>query len=311
MESSHHKVVIIGGGPSGLTAAIYTARAQLEPLMIEGIQPGGQLTTTTEVENFPGFADGVDGTELMQNMRRQAEKFGTRFLSESVLAVDFSVRPFKITSESGEITADSVIISTGAQPRMLGLSAEKELTGRGVSVCATCDGFFYRNKDVIVVGGGDAAMEEANFLTRFARSVKVIHRSDQFRASAIMLDRARRNEKISFVTGAVVKDILSGDDGTVNRVKVEMVDRGEIEEIPVDGVFIAIGHKPNTALFKGAIALDEKGYIITAGTRTTVEGVFAAGDVQDSRYRQAVTAAGSGCEAALEAQWYLERIEAV
>ncbi len=306
-------VVIIGGGPSGLTAAIYTARAQLEPLMIEGIQPGGQLTTTTEVENYPGFADGVDGNELMQSMRQQAERFGTEFLSESVVSVDFSNKPFKIKTESQEIEALSVIISTGAQPRMLGLDSEKALTGRGVSVCATCDGFFYRGKDVIVVGGGDAAMEEAIFLTRFASSVKVVHRRDQFRASPIMVQRARDNEKIEFILESALEEILAAESehgGVVDRVKIKNLKSGELSEVPVDGVFIAIGHKPVTSIFAGALELDEKGYIRTTDTRTSIEGVFAAGDVQDSKYRQAVTAAGSGCQAALEAQWYLESLTA-
>lgn len=303
-------VVIIGGGPSGLTAAIYTARAQMKPLMIEGFQPGGQLTTTTEVENYPGFASGVDGNELMQSMREQAERFGTEFLSESVISVDFSSRPFKIKTDSQEIEALSVIISTGAQPRMLGLDSEKALTGRGVSVCATCDGFFYRGKEVIVVGGGDAAMEEAIFLTRFASSVKIVHRRDQFRASPIMVQRARDNDKIEFLLNSTVDEIKANDEGLVDRVVLKNVEDGSSAEHAVDGVFISIGHKPVTGIFADALDLDEKGYILTTDTRTSVEGVFAAGDVQDSKYRQAVTAAGSGCQAALEAQWYIESLEA-
>lgn len=303
-------VVIIGGGPSGLTAAIYTARAQMKPLMIEGFQPGGQLTTTTEVENYPGFASGVDGNELMQSMREQAERFGTEFLSESVISVDFSSRPFKIKTDSQEIEALSVIISTGAQPRMLGLDSEKALTGRGVSVCATCDGFFYRGKEVIVVGGGDAAMEEAIFLTRFASSVKIAHRRDQFRASPIMVQRARDNDKIEFLLNSTVDEIKANDEGLVDRVVLKNVEDGSSAEHAVDGVFISIGHKPVTGIFADALDLDEKGYILTTDTRTSVEGVFAAGDVQDSKYRQAVTAAGSGCQAALEAQWYIESLEA-
>ena len=306
--STARKVVIIGGGPSGLTAAIYSARAQLEPLMIEGILRGGQLTTTTEVENYPGFAEGIDGTLLMTQMRAQAEKFGCEFLSEDVVSVDFSKRPFVIKTGSKTVKAHSVIISTGAQPRYLGLESEKKLVGHGVSVCATCDGFFFREKNVIVVGGGDAAMEEAIFLTRFAKSVKVVHRRDEFRASQIMVDRAAENDKIEFVFNSTVEEVLG--DKVVTGVRLKSTVDDTERELSCDGVFIAIGHKPNTDLFAGEIELDEKGYIVTDRRKTNIEGVFAAGDVQDSVYRQAVTAAGTGCEAALEAQWYLESQEA-
>ncbi|MCA9804848.1 MAG: thioredoxin-disulfide reductase [Cyanobacteria bacterium HKST-UBA02] len=303
------KVVIIGGGPAGLTAAIYAARAQLLPLVIEGFAAGGQLTTTTEVENFPGFPEGVDGNKLVADMREQAVKFGAEFLTEDVSSVELGSRPFTIVTESKTVEADSIIISTGARPRMLGLPAEAKLTGRGVSVCATCDGFFYRGKDVIVVGGGDAAMEEAVFLTRFAKSVKVVHRRDKFRASSIMVARAEANEKIEFVFDTVVEDILAGDDGTVRAVKLKKSGCEKSEEVKVDGVFVAIGHSPNTALFAGKLELTGSGYIKADQTRTSVTGVFACGDVQDARYRQAITAAGTGCQAALEAQWYLDTLE--
>lgn len=309
--STPRKVVIIGGGPSGLTAAIYASRAQLQPLMIEGFLRGGQLTTTTEVENYPGFPEGVDGNTLMESMRAQAEKFGTEFLSEDVVSVDFSKQPFVVKTDSTTVEALSVIISTGAQPKYLGLPSEQKMIGKGVSVCATCDGFFYRGKDVVVVGGGDAAMEEAIFLTKFANSVKVIHRRDQFRASQIMVERARENEKIDFVLDSEVQEVL-GDDG-VTGVRLKNVKTEETTDLTVDGVFIAIGHKPNTQLFEssspGALDLDSKGYLLTNGRKTSVPGVFACGDVQDSIYRQAVTAAGTGCEAALEAQWYVEKLE--
>lgn len=305
------KVVVIGGGPSGLTAAIYASRAQLGPLMIEGIQPGGQLTTTTEVENYPGFPDGVDGNELMQNMRRQAEKFGTEFLSESVISVDFSCYPYLIETGSKKVSALSVIVSTGAQPKLLGLESEKRLTGHGVSVCATCDGFFFRGKKVAVVGGGDAAMEEAIFLTRFAESVMVIHRRDQFKASPIMVQRARDNGKIEFVMETEVEEILSADGKVVTGVRLKNLVTEATREVDLDGIFVAIGHSPNTTLFQNKLKLDALGYIETDSTRTSVPGVFACGDVQDAKYRQAITAAGTGCEAALEAQWYLESVESL
>lgn len=306
--SALRKLVIIGGGPGGLTAGIYASRAQLEPLMIEGIQRGGQLTTTTEVENYPGFPEGVDGTELVTMMRQQAEKFGTEFLSEDVESVDFSTRPFVVKTASQIFHAQSVIISTGAQAKYLGLDSEKRLVGKGVSVCATCDGFFFRGKDIVVVGGGDSAMEEAIFLTKFARSVKVIHRRKDFRASPIMVQRASDNEKIDFVFDSVVDEVLGEE--SVTGVRIRNVETDESSELSVDGVFIAIGHKPNTSLFGDQLQLDDKGYLVTTSTKTSIEGVFAAGDVQDPLYRQAATAVGTGCAAALHAQWYVEALEA-
>ncbi|MCP9469641.1 MAG: thioredoxin-disulfide reductase [Nitrospira sp.] len=302
-------VVIIGSGPAGLTAAIYTARANLSPLVIEGWQSGGQLTTTTEVENYPGFAQGVMGPELMKDMRRQAERFGTEFLTGDVSAVNLRRRPFEITVD-GERTvqAATVIIATGASPIQLGLPNEKRLTGRGVSTCATCDGFFFRGKDLIVVGGGDSAMEEAVFLTKFATTVSIVHRRDKLRASKILQDRAMKNEKIRFLWNSVVEDVLGQE--TVTGVRLRNVVTGSVSEIACAGVFVAIGHRPNTALFAGQLEMDEKGYVLTHdGTATSVPGVFAAGDVQDSKYRQAVTAAGSGCMAAIDAERFLEDSE--
>jgi thioredoxin reductase (NADPH) len=301
-----HNVVIIGSGPAGLTAAIYAARANLSPLLIEGWQSGGQLTTTTEVENYPGFAKGIMGPELMKDMRAQAERFGTGFLTGDVTAVDVRKRPFTIIVDGEQtIQAKTVIIATGASAIPIGLKNESRLTGHGVSTCATCDGFFFKGKELLVVGGGDSALEEANFLTKFATRVSVIHRRDKLRASKIMQDRAMHNEKISFIWNSVVEDILGTD--VVTGARLKNVVTGKLSEIPCAGVFVAIGHRPNTSLFAGQIDMDEKGYIRThSGTATNIPGVFAAGDVQDSTYRQAVTAAGSGCMAAIDAERFLE-----
>jgi thioredoxin reductase (NADPH) len=299
-------VVIIGSGPAGLTAAVYAARANLSPLLIEGWQSGGQLTTTTEVENYPGFAKGIMGPELMKEMRAQAERFGTEFLTADVTAVNFKQQPFTITVDAEQtIRAKTVIIATGASAIPIGLKNEARLTGHGVSTCANCDGFFFKGKELIVVGGGDAAMEEATFLTKFATKVSIIHRRDKLRASKIMQDRAAKNEKITFVWNSAIEDILGSD--MVTGVRVKNLVTGKVTELPCSGVFVAIGHRPNTTLFAGQITMDEKGYIRTEkGTATSVPGVFAAGDVQDSVYRQAVTAAGSGCMAAIDAERFLE-----
>ncbi|GBD03519.1 Thioredoxin reductase [bacterium HR19] len=308
-------VVIIGSGPAGYTAGIYTARALLNPVVIAGIQPGGQLMLTTEVENFPGFPDGVMGPDLMEYMRRQAERFGAEIIYENVVDIELGNPlervPFKVKTDGGrEFLTWSVIVATGASAKMLGLESEKKLVGRGVSTCATCDGAFFRNKKVVVVGGGDSAMEEALFLTRFASEVKVIHRRDKLRASKIMQERAFKNPKISFIWNSVVEDILDAEKGRVVGVVLKNVITGEKNFLETDGVFIAIGHKPNTEFLKGKVEMDENGYIITKDktTQTSVPGIFAAGDVQDHRYRQAITAAGSGCMAALDAQRFLESI---
>lgn len=301
-----HNVVIIGSGPAGLTAAIYAARANLSPLLIEGWQSGGQLTTTTEVENYPGFAKGIMGPELMKDMRTQAGRFGTEFLTGDVTAVNLAQRPFTLTIDGEQtIQTQTVIIATGASAIPIGLKNESRLTGHGVSTCATCDGFFFKGKELIVIGGGDSALEEANFLTKFATRVSVVHRRDKLRASKIMQDRAIHNEKISFIWNSVVEDILGKD--VVTGAQLKNVVTGKISEVPCAGVFVAIGHRPNTSLFAGQIDMDEKGYIRThSGTATNVPGVFAAGDVQDSTYRQAVTAAGSGCMAAIDVERFLE-----
>jgi thioredoxin reductase (NADPH) len=299
-------VVIIGSGPAGLTAAIYAARANLSPLLIEGWQSGGQLTTTTEVENYPGFSKGIMGPELMKEMRGQAERFGTEFLTADVSGVDLKQRPFRLTIDGEQtVEAAALILATGASAIQLGLPNERRLIGHGVSTCATCDGYFYRGKDLVVVGGGDSALEEAILLTKFARMVTVVHRRDKLRASKIMQDRALRNEKISFAWNSVVEDILGHD--LVTGVRLKNLVTGASTDIACDGVFVAIGHRPNTDLFKGQLDMDENGYLLTSrGTATSVAGVFAAGDVQDTKYRQAVTAAGSGCMAAIDAERFLE-----
>jgi len=297
------QVVIVGTGAAGLTAAVYAARANLNPLLIEGTQPGGQLTTTTEVENFPGFPEGIDGSELMQRMRQQAERFGARFKMAAVTESDFSGPPHRLTLDSGEtVESRTVIIATGAAAQYIGLESEQKLIGRGVSACATCDGAFYRGVPVAVVGGGDTAMEEALFLTRFASKVTVIHRRDELRASKIMADRALKHSKIEFLWDSVVTEVLGVEKNEVTGLRIENVKTGEVGDLEVTGLFVAIGHRPNTAVFGGQLAMDEKGYLKTDGVRTDRPGVFAAGDVQDAVYRQAVTAAGSGCMAALEAE---------
>ncbi len=301
-----HTVVIIGSGPAGLTAAIYAARANLSPLLIEGWQAGGQLTTTTEVENYPGFAKGIMGPELMKEMRAQAERFGTIFKTGDVTSVDLQVRPFKVIMD-GEETLDTktLLIATGASPITLGLANEKRLWGHGVSSCATCDGFFFKGKELVVVGGGDSAMEEATFLTKFAAKVAIIHRRDKLRASKIMQDRAMKNERIAFVWNSVVEDVLGQD--VVSGVRVRNVVTGKVWDLPCAGFFLAVGHRPNTAIFTGQLKMNGEGYILTNhGTATNIPGVFAAGDVQDSHYRQAITAAGTGCMAAIDAERFLE-----
>ena len=302
------RLVIVGSGPAGLTAAIYAARADLNPLLIEGMEAGGQLMLTTDVENFPGVPDGVMGPEMMDLFRKQAEKFGTRFVSGDVTRVDFSARPFGIWVGDDEIRADAVIVSTGASARWLGVPGEEKLRGHGVSACATCDGFFFRDRQIVVVGGGDSAMEEALFLTKFASKVTIVHRRDEFRASKIMVTRALDHPKIEVRWNSVVTEIL-GDD-TVEAVRLEDVRSGETEEFSTEGVFMAIGHDPNTALFAGQLELDDKGYLRTFGTTaTSVDGVFGAGDVVDFTYRQAITAAGMGCRAALDAERWLDAQE--
>ena len=303
------KLVIIGSGPAGLTAALYTARANLKPVVIEGAQPGGQRTTTTDVENYPGFIEGIDGTALVEQMKQQAARFGTRYVSGAVQSVDFRSRPLKTVLDDGSaLESLTVVIATGASAKYLGLESERKLLGRGVSGCATCDGALYRNVPVAVVGGGDTAMEEALFLTRFASSVTLIHRRDQFRASRIMLDRARAHPKIRILTQTVVEEVLDVARDEVTGLKLRNAATGETSQLAVSALFAAIGHQPNTVPFAGQVELDATGYVVASNGRTNVEGVFAAGDVHDHTYRQAVTAAGYGCMAALEVTRYLESI---
>jgi thioredoxin reductase (NADPH) len=307
---SDQQVVIIGSGPAGLTAALYTARANLKPLLIEGLESGGQLMLTTMVENWPGFRDGIMGPDLMIEMREQALRFGTEMLAGNVTSVDLKRRPFTIRLDEGRvITTESLIIATGASARWLEIGSDRKLSGHGVSTCATCDGYFFKGKPIAVVGGGDSAMEEAIYLTKFATKVTVVHRRDALRASKIMQDKAFANPKIEFIWDSEIVEVKDVDKGAVTSVVVRNLKTGKRHELPLDGVFIAIGHTPNTSLFKGQIELDANGYIVTKrGTRTSVPGVFAAGDVQDHIYRQAVTAAGTGCMAAIDAEHYLENM---
>ncbi len=314
MDKNRRKVIIIGSGPAGLTAGIYASRANLAPIIFEGNQPGGQLTITTEVENFPGFPKGIMGPELMDLFREQAVKFGAECVFKEVSSVDFSQRPFRVVVEDEEYFGDTVIVATGASAKLLNIPSEAEYMGYGVSACATCDGFFYRGKEVFVVGGGDTALEEANFLTRFASKVTLVHRRDEFRGSKIMRERALKNPKIAVVWDSVVHDVLGTNaDGKkfVTGIQLKNVKTGAITEAAADGVFMAIGHQPNTRLFKGILPMDEKEYLLVhpGSTRTDIPGVFAAGDVADSYYRQAVSAAGTGCMAALDAERYLESME--
>ena len=301
-------IVIIGSGPAGLTAAIYSARANLSPLLLEGKEPGGQLTLTTEVENYPGFADGIMGPQLMEAMRKQAQRFGTEIVSDYVHKVELQKAPFRVHYGDQVVETKTVIISTGSSAKLIGIESEIKLMGHGVSTCATCDGFFYRGKKIAVVGGGDSAMEEANFLTKFATEVNLLHRSETFRASKIMLDRARNNPKVKFHTNTVVDEVVGSPATGVTGLKLRDIKTSKTSTMDLDGLFIAIGHNPNTEIFKGQIDLDDRGYIKTQGnsTRTNIPGVFACGDVQDPVFRQAITAAGSGCMSALEAERWLE-----
>jgi len=302
----HEKLTIIGSGPAGLTAALYAARADLSPLVFEGVAAGGQLMITTDVENYPGFPDGILGPELMDQFRKQAERFDTRLQQVDVTKVDFSSRPFRIEVGADKYTSDAVIVATGATAKWLGVPGEERLTGRGVSACATCDGFFFKDQELVVVGGGDTAMEEALFLTKFASKINIVHRRDAFRASKIMAQRALDHENINVIWNSEVREVRG--DKTVETVVIENVDTAEQTELAANGMFVAIGHKPNTELFSGQLDLDENGYVVTAAdgsTRTNVEGVFAAGDVADHIYRQAVTAAGTGCMAAIDAERWL------
>jgi thioredoxin reductase (NADPH) len=301
-----HEVVILGSGPAGLTAAIYCARAGLSPVVVEGLGAGGQLMNTTDVENYPGFPEGIQGPELMELFRKQAARFGAAFVSGDVTRVDFSARPFGVWTDEKELRAGSVIIATGASPRTLGIQGEKEYAGRGVSYCATCDGFFFRDQEIVVVGGGDTAMEEALFLARFGSRVTVVHRREELRASKIMGDRVIEHEKIEVLWNSVVEEVL-GDDQKINALRVRNVVSGETTERPCGGFFVAIGHEPNTALFKGVLDMDDQGYLLVrGGSATEIPGIFVAGDVHDHTYRQAVTAAGAGCRAAIDCERWLE-----
>jgi len=307
MSESPRNVVIIGSGPAGLTAAVYTARANLHPLVIEGLEAGGQLMMTTDVENFPGFRDGIMGPDLMGAMREQAQRFGAEMRQGNVATVKLSAAPFEIVTDDARVLARTIIIATGASARLLGLPSERALMGHGVSTCATCDGFFFRGRPIAVVGGGDSALEEATFLTRFASSVTLVHRRDTLRGSKIMQDKAFANPKISFEWDSEVIDVRDPAAGSVSAVRLRNVRTGAEKDLPVDGLFVAIGHNPNTSLFRGQLQMDDAGYLITRdGTRTSVPGVFACGDVQDHVYRQAITAAGSGCMAAIDAEKHLE-----
>jgi len=303
-----HKVVIIGSGPAGYTAAVYAGRANLDPILFAGLQPGGQLTITSDVENYPPFPEGILGPELMERFRAHAARFSKEILDTEVTQVDFSRRPFHVTYEGGDVFAQSVIVATGASAKWLGLPSERMLRGRGVSACATCDGFFFKGKEIAVIGGGDTAMEEATFLTKFASKVHLIHRRESLRASKIMQERAFKNPKINFVWNSGIDEVLGTVDTGVTGVRIKHVHTGETSEIPLQGFFVAIGHEPNTSLFKGQLDMDEAGYIKTVAgtTRTSVPGVFACGDVQDAVYRQAVTAAGTGCMAAIDAERWLQ-----
>jgi thioredoxin reductase (NADPH) len=302
-----NNVIIIGSGCAGLTAAIYTGRANLKPMVIDGHEPGGQLAITTMVENFPGFPDGILGPDLIDNMRKQAQRFGAEFKSGAITDVDLSKRPFKITAGNETYETRALIVASGATARLLGLESERKLIGYGVSTCATCDGYFFRGKEIAVVGGGDSAMEEANFLSRFASRVYLVHRRNEFRASKIMIDRTRANEKIQFLTPVVVEEISDVSKGGVENMTLRNAETNQASTLPVSGIFIAIGHLPNTKVFRGKLDMDENGYLITRyGSQTKIPGVFAAGDVQDHHYKQAVTAAGSGCMAAIDAEKFLE-----
>ena len=305
--SEAREVIIIGSGPAGYTAAIYAARANLKPLLFQGMQPGGQLTITTDVENYPGYPDGVMGPAMMEDFKKQAERFGTEIRFEQIIDVDFTKRPFTLKTDFDTFEANSIIVSTGASARLLGLESETRLMGHGVSACATCDGAFFPDKHLLVVGGGDTAMEEASYLTRYASKVTIVHRREEFRASKIMLERAQANEKIDWALNKVVNEIVAGDDNKVRAAILEDTQTGEKSEVACEGVFIAIGHQPNTKVFDGKLELDADGYVVVHdGTRTSVDGVFAAGDVMDKTYRQAVTAAGTGCMAAIDCERWLE-----